>query len=209
MKLLPLTTAAAACFMMAACAHSSYQTGVPAHQATQAFAHIGKQAGTEGHQVYTHPDRLHVRYDQNTEIQFAVQGPTLMMGVIVDDGGMTPDAVQGLMKKASDKGFEWIEMAKKAMAGSPAPAPAPVAAPAPAPAPAAVPDATASCQKLFACYAQLATDFCQAGGAECQFKIEMSGTDDEACKEVLVNVSAMVQPLMMMKPGYTIPAVCQ
>ena|GEM_PF-5861699 len=209
MKLLPLTTAAVACLMMAACAHSSYQTSVPAHQATQAFAHIGKQAGTEGYQVYTHPDRLHVRYDEKTEIQFVVQGPTLMMGVIVDDGGMTPPAVQDLMKKASDKGFEWIEMAKKAMAGSPAPAPAAAPVAAPAPAPAAAPEATAACQKLFACYAQLATDFCEAGGAECQFKLEMSGTDDDACNEVLANVSVLVQPLMMMKPGYSMPAVCQ
>ena len=56
-----------------------------------------------------------------------------MMGVIVDDGGMTPDAVQGLMKKASDKGFEWIEMAKKAMTGA---TPETPAIPAPAPAPA-------------------------------------------------------------------------
>ena len=133
-----------------------------------------------------------------------------MMGVIVDDGGMTPDAVQGLMKKASDKGFEWIEMAKKAMTGATPETPAiPAPAPAATAAPAAAPEATASCQKLFACYAQLATDFCQAGGAECQFKIEMSGTDDDACKEVLANVSVLVQPLMMMKPGYSMPAVCQ
>jgi hypothetical protein len=211
MRQFHLTTTLAVLFCMS-CATSSYQTGIRASQATGAFTHIGKQAGTEGYQVFTHPDRLHVRYNDDTEIQFVVEGPTLIMGVIVDDRKMEPPAVQTLMKKASDKGFEWIELAKRTMGGAPAIAAPPPAVQTPPAAETAAPAVatTSTCQKLFACYAQLAKDFCEESAtSECQFKIEISGTDEDGCKEVLINVPALIQPLSMMKPGYTAPIICQ
>ena len=66
-----------------------------------------------------------------------------------------------------------------------------------------------NCQKLLDCHAGLASTFCQAGGAECQFKIEISGMDDEACKMALTDIPEVVQPLSMAIAGFTMPAACQ
>ena len=68
---------------------------------------------------------------------------------------------------------------------------------------------SSSCQKVLDCQAALAGAFCQAGGGNCQFKVEISGTDDAGCEEMLPDLRMMVEPLKMTVPGFTMPAVCQ
>ena len=203
---------------LGACATSSYPTNVPISQAGEVFAAIGPLASEEGHRVQTHGDRLHIAFDEATEIQYVADpeftgGPNILIGVMVQDGKVPEHEVSQRMQAASQKAYEWL---KKATAVKAAPAPAPAAQPAtPAinvnlqvavPAPVAP---SASCQKLLDCHAALATVFCQAGGATCQFKIEISGMDDAACVDALPGVRMSVQSLSMGMVGFSMPAACQ
>ena len=201
---------------LGACATSSYPTNVPISQAGEVFAAIGPLASEEGHRVQTHGDRLHIAFDEATEIQYVADpeftgGPNILIGVMVQDGKVPEHEVNQRMQAASQKAYEWL---KKATAVKPASAPAAqpvtpainvnlqVAVPAPV-AP------STSCQKLLDCHTALAAVFCQAGGATCQFKIEISGMDDATCVDALPGVRMSVQSLAMGMVGFSMPAVCQ
>ena len=201
---------------LGACATSSYPTNVPISRAGDVFAAIGPMASQEGHQVQTHGDRLHIAFDAATEIQYVADpeftgGPNILIGVMVNDGEMPEHEVNQRMQAASQKAYEWLNKATAVQ-----PAPAPVAQPVtPAinvnlqvavPAPVAP---AASCQKLLDCHTALAAVFCQAGGATCQFKIEISGMDDATCVDALPGVRMSVQSLAMGMVGFSMPAACQ
>ena len=209
----------AALFLVTACATTSYPTNVPIAQASSVFGAIGPMASSEGFTVNTQPQRLYIKFDEATEIQYVADpeftnGPNILIGVMVDDGKVGPGEVDGRRSAASQKAYEWL---KKATASAPAPSPAPAVAPQAninvnvqmkVEAPPAVTVASKSCQKLLDCHAALAATFCQAGGGECQFKIEISGMDDAACAEALPDVRLVVEPLKMTMPGFTMPAAC-
>ncbi|MBT6176530.1 MAG: hypothetical protein HOI23_04725 [Deltaproteobacteria bacterium] len=197
---------------LSACATATYPTNVPITQAVTVFGNIGPLASQEGYQVQSNGDRLHIAFDTATEIQYVADpeftgGPNILIGVMVQDGKVPEHEVGARMQAASQKAYEWL---KKATA---------VAAPAPASAPAVnvniqvsaspVVVVPGSCQKLLDCHAALATVFCQAGGATCQFKIEISGMDDAACVEALPMVRMTVEPLSMGMPGFSMPVACQ
>ena len=200
-------------FFLGACATSTYPTNVPITRSADVFAAIGPMASQEGHQVQTYGDRLHIAFDAATEIQYVADpeytgGPNILIGVMVKDGEVPEHEVSQRMQAASQKAYEWLN---KAAAVKPAPVAQPVnqsinvnvqvAVPAPV-AP------SASCQKLLDCHAALATVFCQAGGATCQFKIEISGMDDAACVDALPGVRMSVQSLSMGMVGFSMPAAC-
>ncbi|MEC8052699.1 MAG: hypothetical protein VX210_18025 [Myxococcota bacterium] len=205
---------------LTACATTSYPTNVPLSEASSVFGAIGPLASAEGHRVNTHDMRLHIQFDSVTEIQYVAdpeftQGGTILIGVMVSDRELPPNEVDARMSAASKKAYEWLEQARAR------PAPAPVAAPVAAPAmsvdisvkvdasAAASVQLSSSCQKVLDCQAALAGAFCQAGGGNCQFKVEISGTDDAGCEEMLPDLRMMVEPLKMTVPGFTMPAVCQ
>ena len=165
--------------------------------------------------------RLHIQFDSVTEIQYVAdpeftQGGTILIGVMVSDRELPPNEVDARMSAASKKAYEWLEKARARP-----PAPAPVAAPVAAPAmsvdisvkvdasAAASVQVSGSCQKVLDCQAALASAFCQAGGGNCQFKVEISGADDAGCEAMLPDLRMMVEPLKMTVPGFTMPAVCQ
>ena len=201
--------------MLGACATSSYPTNVPISQAVDVFAAIGPMASAEGHRVQTHGDRLHVAFDAATEIQYVADpeftgGPNILIGVMVKDGEVPEHEVNQRMQAASQKAYEWLN---KATAVKPAPAVAQPVTPAinvnlqvAVPAPVAP---SASCQKLLDCHAALATVFCQAGGATCQFKIEISGMDEATCVDALPGVRMSVQSLAVGMVGFSMPTACQ
>ena len=203
--------------LLSACATTTYPTNVPIAQAATVFGNIGPLASQEGHQVQSHGDRLHIAFDTATEIQYVADpeftgGPNILIGVIVQHGKVPVLQVDARMQAASQKAYEWLKKATAVPASAPAPA---VQAVTPAinvniqvsalPV-VAVPG---SCQKLLDCHAALATVFCQAGEATCQFKIEISGMDDKACVEALPMVRMTVEPLSTGMPGFSIPAACQ
>jgi hypothetical protein len=209
--------------LLVACATSTYPTNVPISQASSIFGAIGPLASAEGHRSNVNDGRLVILFDAQTEIHYIsdpefAQGGNITIGVMVDDKNLPPNEVDGRMSAASKKAYEWLEKARSS-AVAPAPQPAPAATmnidvtmkvdasvAAPAPAAAAV---SGSCQKLLDCQAGLAAAFCQAGGAECQFKIEISGMDDAGCEAALPDLKMMVGPLKMTVPNFTMPLACQ
>ena len=224
LKILPILS----CFgLLAACATSTYPTNVPISQASSVFGAIGPLASAEGHRSNVNDGRLVILFDAQTEIHYMsdpefAQGGNITIGVMVDDKNLPPNEVDARMSAASKKAYEWLEKARApAVAPTPQPAPAAPAAtmnidvtmkvdasPAVS-APAASPAVSGSCQKLLDCQAGLAAAFCQAGGAECQFKIEISGMDDAGCEAALPDLKMMVGPLKMTVPNFTMPLACQ
>lgn len=206
-------------FALCACAGASYPTTVPISQAPTVFGQIGPLASAEGHRINNHGDRLHITFDDITEIQYLADpqftnGPNILIGVVVDDGDIAPEEVSNRMSAASQKAYEWL---KKATVVAPAPTVAVQVVQPVVPAvninvqvaaPAAVP-VIASCQKLLDCHTGLAELFCQAGGAQCQFKVEISGMDDAMCMSALPSVRLAVQPLAMGMPNFSMPLACQ
>ena len=205
--------------LVSACATSTYPTNVSIARSVEVFAAIGPLASQEGHRVQTHGDRLHIAFDEATEIQYVADpqftgGPNILIGVMVQDGKVPEHEVNQRMQAASQKAYEWLN---KATAVQPAPAPVvqpvtpainvnvQVAAPV-APAPVAV---STSCQKLLDCHSALAAVFCQAGGGSCQFKVEISGMDDATCVDALPGVRMSVQSLAVGMVGFSMPAACE
>ncbi len=205
-------------FALSACATSTYPTNVPIARAVAVFGSIGPIASQEGHQVQSHGSRLHIAFDADTEIQYVADpeftgGPNILIGVIVDSGNVPESEVGARMHAASQKAYEWLN---KASVVAPAPVMQPVGQPVgaslnvniqvSAPAVMVVPT---SCQKLLDCHAALAELFCQAAGAQCQFKVEISGMDALACSSALPGIQMTVQPLAMGMAGFSMPAACQ
>ena len=206
-----------ALLLATACATAGYPTNVPISQASSVFGAIGPLASAEGFKVNSGGQTLYIKFDEATDIQYVadpefLDGPNILIGITVDDRKIPPNEVEGRMSAASQKAYEWLNKATAS-----APSPAPVVAPqaninvsvqmkvdaAPA-----VRVASKSCQQLLDCHAALAASFCQAGGAECQFKVEISGMDDASCAEALPEVRLVVEPLKMTIPGFTMPAAC-
>ena len=216
--------------LLAACAGvGTYPTHVAIGQSAAVFGQIGPLAAAEGHKMYSGDQSLEVEFDSATKIIYQADpamtgGPNIVIGVAVTNSELPPPEVQTKMNAASQKAYEWLEKAQASLASAPAPVATGVATPAMAAsvsmnvninaqvdgpgmaAPAERP--SGSCQKLLACHAGLASTFCQAGGAECQFKIEISGMDDEGCKMALADIPELVQPFSMAVPGFAMPAAC-
>ncbi len=211
--------------LLAACAGvGTYPTTVAIGEAPAIFGQIGPLAAAEGHKMYSGDQSLEVEFDSVTRIMYQADpamtgGPNIVIGVAVTNSELPQPEVQSKMNAASQKAYAWLKQAQGALASTPVSAATVVAIPAlaanvsmnvniDAQATASAAEPSGNCKKLLACHAGLASTFCQAGGAQCQFKIEISGMDDEACKMALADIPEVVQPLSMAMPGFEMPMAC-
>ena len=217
-KMKRLAMGALALVLTAACAGvGTYPTTVAIGQSAAIFGQIGPLAAAEGHKMLSGDRNLEVEFDASTRILYQADpemthGPNIVIGVAVTNDSLPPAEVEAKMQAASKKAYEWLEKAQAGLASAPAVVATPAVSmnvniDAKVTAPAV--GLSAGCNRLVACHAALASMFCQAGGTECQFKIEVSGMDDEACNESLAEMPVMVQPLSMTMPGFSMPAACQ
>ncbi|WP_434391556.1 hypothetical protein [Melittangium boletus] len=201
-----------------ACGTSKYYT-LPADPSriSETQTYIGACATQLGLQSEKHDNTQTVRveYDADAAVYYQYnEGDHLNMQVVVDDKKVPPGEMQQKFNAVKARGDEIYACAQSRLQ-APMGHMAPVEHMAPAPSASSSMNMNANaslhgnCARAVECYAQLARVVCTQGASDCSFKVEISGNDDEGCREALLQVPNLLQPFRMMQPGLNAPAVCR
>jgi|GEM_PF-3808423 len=224
-----LALAALGLSLMACGANKFYMLPADPYRISETQTYIGMCATQFGLESYKADNiqSVNVTYDDAASIYYQYNsGDHLNMQINVDDKKVPAAELQQKFAAVKARGDEIYSCAQTRLNPAPVvmmPAHQPYAAPssnisvsmnvnanvnAHVNASASV-SAQGSCAQAIECYAQMARTVCTQGASNCSFKVEISGNDEAACRDALLQVPHLMQPFTMMQPGLTAPAICR
>ncbi len=202
----------ASAFAFSGCATTSrHMLPLSIEQAPQSFVPLSYCAQERGLRSTEFENRLYIRYDEHSWLDFTIDEGNKRYFMVANVGNKVPtDERQPRLEELKALGDEIYACAMthppfavRVVDVTPQPAQEPAESPPPAP-------EMSSCQQLIGCYAKLADSLCEPEDSDCEasFEVEISGDDEELCREMLLSVPDLIQPFKMMNPDFSAPAMC-